>query len=1000
MALEESGLKLVAEGAAAYIADLGRADAATNKFATGLNQASDTVGNSGAGFNAFEEAATGSLRRVGEVAANFAGEAVQALGQFVAGSVSAAGDFEAGMNRFGAVTGDALEESGKSLEDFEQLFLDMGAQTQFSAGQAQDAAINLAKGGLDPATIAAGGLKAALDLAAAGELDLSQAAEISAKQYGVWVDASASASEKAGFLAESANLLAQAANASTVDVDDLALGLANAGGVAKVSGLSFRETVTTMGLLAPGFSSAADAGTSFKTFLSRLIPTTDSQSQAMAKLGLLTAEGTSKFYDAEGSFIGMEAAAQLLQSATSGLSNEQKQMALQTVFGSDAIRAAAILAEQGAEGYQRMAGSMNAAGTAAQQAAKRNQGFNFALESAKGSLETFGIVAGSLALPALTSLLNTGVIPIINGLTGIATALGDPTTGLGQMAAIISSAVVPALVGLGVATVVYAATQLPAMIAAVGASTTAFMAQAVAIAATALPLAAIAAAVGGVVWAYNDFNSKVSNATTQLLESREWWNASTVAIEAYNAAQLSTNPNIAATAATITQLRTQIQAEIEDLGRRSAAGLVSEQQYQTEMGAINAKADALTTATGYLNTQIEAENRAAASSMTATSQAAQLTDATALMGTQASLTAEDIAKLGEQIQKTYQEGGQAVGAYAQTEAEFLDGAEQRREEHVAAVEKLEAEKAAATTEEQKKAIDEQISALEQAYLDQETAQATSYAEQQAAQQAHLGQMLIDYTVGQATLGNITKEKAAEITAALEEQYGIQESSTATTFLNMAGEIDKFAGDSSGSIDTLIGALEEQQDAAVDTERAMTAMSKEYVATAVANFVEKGEEADAYAGVLKAIPKLVETEVRTKFTETGAKSSGGGGTSSGKYGGYDDGSGGGKAEGGPVAANMSYLVGEEGPEFFVPATDGVIVPAGISKALLDAASGRVVSPAGIGGGGGGTTVIYNENYQISVRDSSLTESQVEGAFVRALSQRTGRADRLARIGGGS
>jgi hypothetical protein len=165
---------------------------------------------------------------------------------------------------------------------------------------------------------------------------------------------------------------------------------------------------------------------------------------------------------------------------------------------------------------------------------------------------------------------------------------------------------------------------------------------------------------------------------------------------------------------------------------------------------------------------------------------------------------------------------------------------------------------------------------------------------------------------------------------------------------------------------------------------------------VANFIEKGEEAEAYAGKLRSIPKEISTKVTTTYESKGA---GAGGTDSGKKGGYQD-DGGGKAEGGPVAANMSYLVGEEGPEFFVPSTDGVIVPAGISKALLDAASGRVVSPSSVNGGGGGTTIIYNESYQISVRDSSLTESQVEGAFVRALGQRTGRADRLARIGGGS
>lgn len=910
-------IKLVVAGDDQASGPIGKAKGAVD----GLGESSEK---SGPKIRGFAEIATGALRRMGELATEAAVGAAGAIAGFVADSISQAGNFEAGMNRFGAVVGSAMGESGQSLESFKQLFLDLGASTQYSAAQAQEAAINLAKGGIDPATLAAGGLEAAMNLAAAGELDLAEAAEISAKQFGVWVDASASASEKAAFLAQSADLLAQAANASTVDVGDLALGMANVGGVAKLAGASFGDTVQAMAMLAPGFSSAADAGTSFKTFLSRLIPSTDAQAEAMANLGLLTSEGTSRFYDAEGSFIGMEGAAQLLQDSLAGLTDEQKQSTLQTLFGSDAIRAAAIIAENGAAGFQRIGESMAAAGTAAEQAAARQQGFNFAMDSAKGSLETFGIVAGSLVLPALTALLNDGFIPAVNAVTSFVGALGDPSTTIGAWALVLSEQLVPGLMGLAAATLAYALTQLPTMIAGVMASTTAFMAQAAAIAATLIPLAAIGIAVAGVAIAWNDFTSKVSDATSKLLESREWWNQSTLALQAYSTAQLQTNADIAATAATIEQLRTSIQSEIDDLGRRMAAGLVSEAQYANEMAAINAKASALQVATGHLNAQIAAENAEVAASMTATSQAATLTSATADMGAQASLTAEDIQQLGEKITATYEKGGQAVAAYAETEAEFLSGVEERRDQHTAAVAKLEAEKRTATTSEQKKAIDEQIAQLNQSYADQETAQATSYAEQQAAQRAHLGQMLIDYTVSQAQLGNISSSKAAEITAALEKEYGLQESSTASTFLNMASSIDAFANDSSASIDTLISSLGEQESAAVETEQAMTAMSKEYVAEAVANFVEKGGEAEDYASTLRSIPSRVETEVHTKYTASGNNP----GNTEGNHA-----PGAGRALGGQVSAGQPYTVGETGAELFVPDQAGRIVSAGELEQLL-------------------------------------------------------------------
>lgn len=914
-------IKLVVAGDDQASGPLGKAKGAVD----GLGESSEK---SGPKIRGFAEIATGALRRVGELATDAAVNAAGAIASFVGDSISQAGQFEAGMNRFSAVVGSALGESGKSLDDFKDLFLRMGAETQYSAAQAQDAAINLAKGGIDPLTLSAGGLEATMALAAAGELELASAAEISAKQFGVWVDAAATAEEGGRFLTEAANLLSQAANASTVDVEDLGLGMANVGGVAKLAGASFQDTVQAMAMLAPGFSSAADAGTSFKVFLSRLIPATDSQAEAMANLGLLTAEGTSRFYDAEGAFIGMEAAAQLLQDATAGLTNEQRQMALQTIFGQDAIRAAAIIAENGAAGFERMGESMAAAGTAAEQAAARNQGFAFALDSAQGSLETLGIVAGTIALPALTALLNNGVIPTINGVTQFISALGDPTSTIGQWAAQLSTLLIPGLQGLAAATVAYALTQLPTMIAAVTASTTAFMAQAAAIAATAIPLAAIGVAVAGVAWAWNDFNAKVTSATTKLLESREWWNQSTAAVQAATAAHLQQNQAITSTAATIEQLRGQIQGELESLGQRMAAGALSEAQYNAEMAAINAKADALQVATGYLNSQIEAENREVAASMTATSQAAAMTGATATMGEQASLTAADIEELGNKIQETYQKGGEAIAAYASTEAEFLTGVEERRAEHTAAVEKLEAEKRAATTAEQKAAIDEQIAQLTASYAEQEAQQATSYAEQQAAQRAHLGQMLIDYTVNQAQLGNISKGKAAEITAALEEEYGLQESSTASTFLNMASSIDAFANDSSASIDTLIGTLGDQEAAAVEAEQAMTSMSKDYVANAVANFVERGGEAADYAETLRSIPSRVETEVHTRYTSSGNPANSEGNHAPGA----------GRALGGTANAGQPYTVGEQGTELFIPDQDGRIVSARETEALLRGSSG--------------------------------------------------------------
>jgi len=369
-----------------------------------------------ANINPASEIATGALRRVGEIATDALGGAAQAAVGFVQDSVSAAGEFEAGINRFASVAGDALGQAGFSFDDVSAKALQLGAETSFSAAQAEDAMIALAKGGVPVVDIMGAATDATMNLAAAGEIELGTAADIVAKQLGVWAETGVTA-------ADVSNIMAEAANAAVVDVDELALGLANVGGAARSGGVDFEELSQTMGLIAPNFSSAADAGTALKTMILNLSPATKPATDKMIELGLATADGASKFYDAQGSFIGMESAAGLLQGALAGLGEEQRMTALKTMFGADAIRAADALARAGSAGFEDFGDAMRQAGDAASQATQRNQGYAFALESMKGSVETLQIVIGTTLLPVLTQLITGVLTPGINAVMGFVQAL-------------------------------------------------------------------------------------------------------------------------------------------------------------------------------------------------------------------------------------------------------------------------------------------------------------------------------------------------------------------------------------------------------------------------------------------------------------------------------------------------------------------------------------------------------------------------------------------------
>lgn len=414
MSLPKAGVELVADNLSGYMASLNQAEGAMTKFGA----SADT---SGKGINAFGQVATGALRQVGSIAVDALGNAAMAVGGFVKDSIDKAGDFEQGMLNFQSVAGKSVDTAG--IEQFRDLFISLGKELPVSTSEVQAAATELVKGGIDPATIAAGGLRQSLQFAAASGLSLEQAATIAAKAVGGWVSPFASAEEKASFLVSSTDLLTKAANASTVNVDELALGLYNVQGTAKLAGVSFDETVTALAQLAPSFSSSADAGTSFKTFLTRLQPSTDPATAAMKELGLYTAETGSVFYDAQGNFVGMSTASELLKNATSGLTEAQKVSYLQTIFGQDAIRTAAVLAQDGAAGYDAMAASLANQNGIAETAATKQAGFNTSLDNTMGSVEALQITLGSALLPVLSYLLDSVLAPGINTVTTLADAV-------------------------------------------------------------------------------------------------------------------------------------------------------------------------------------------------------------------------------------------------------------------------------------------------------------------------------------------------------------------------------------------------------------------------------------------------------------------------------------------------------------------------------------------------------------------------------------------------
>lgn len=293
-------------------------------------------------------------------------------------------DFESSMSR---VSG-ALNDPSANMEELRQLALDMGADTVFSASEAGAAMEELAKGGLTAADIKGGALKTTMDLAAAGSLQLADAANVTVQAMGAF---GLSADQTEG----AANALAGAAAASSADVSDLTQGLSQVSAQAHSAGWSIQDTTAVLGAFADAGIRGSDAGTSLKTMLQRLAAPTDKSAAMMESLGINVRDANGNMLDAAG-------VAGELQAKLSGLDSATRDAAIQTIFGADASRAALVMMNQGTEGIQRYTAATNDQ-TAAQRLADSQMGdTERSIEEMNGAIETASIQVGSALAPAVT----------------------------------------------------------------------------------------------------------------------------------------------------------------------------------------------------------------------------------------------------------------------------------------------------------------------------------------------------------------------------------------------------------------------------------------------------------------------------------------------------------------------------------------------------------------------------------------------------------------------
>lgn len=354
-------------------------------------------------------------------------------------AVKKAADFEAQLDNLGAATG----ANARQMKQFRDQALKAGADTKYSALEAAKAQTELAKGGLGLRDIMKGGLKSALALAAAGEMDLAEAA-------GTTVNAMKLFGIRGKNSMKVADALATAARKTTADVSDFAMALKMGGSVAKLAGLSFNDTVVVLEALAEAGIKGSDAGTSMKAFFLNITRDSPKAKAAMAELGV-------NIFKTNGQLKSLPAISANLRSAFGSLTKEQFLQKAGTIAGSDAIRTLYALYAAGPDKLKGLSKATAEHGTATDVMAQKQDNLKGKLENLQGSMETLAIITGSVLIPPLTKAaevvttflnqLSTGkggggaVMAEIKGIAGAANISSHDLKVLGQAASNVFKAI-------------------------------------------------------------------------------------------------------------------------------------------------------------------------------------------------------------------------------------------------------------------------------------------------------------------------------------------------------------------------------------------------------------------------------------------------------------------------------------------------------------------------------------------------------------------------------
>ena len=397
-----------------------------DQMSKALGTASANLQNSGKQWKNMGKDIEKAGRSISSVGSNMTKSVTMPILGIGGAAVKVAADFESGMDKVASISG----ATGSDLDKLSEKAKEMGKLTKFSATDSADAFSYMAMAGWKTKDML-DGIEGVMYLAGATGEDLATTSDIVTDALTAF-----------GKSAEDTNsfvdvLAATSANANT-NVSMLGESFKYVAPVAGSLNYSYQDVAHALGLMANSGIKASQAGTSLRSWLTRLASPTKQSAEAMDALGV-------SMIDGEGKMKSLEQLMQETREAFAGLTEEQKAARAAQLAGKTGMAGLLAVVNSSDKDFEKLAGAIGESNGAAKEMYNvANDNLNGQLIVLKSNVESLGISLGQKLIPLASKLVEK-----IQGVVDKFNAMDDSTQKTIIKIAGIAAAIGPALLVLG-----------------------------------------------------------------------------------------------------------------------------------------------------------------------------------------------------------------------------------------------------------------------------------------------------------------------------------------------------------------------------------------------------------------------------------------------------------------------------------------------------------------------------------------------------------------------